>query len=162
MKRILIILKTVITIIALLVFASGVAVAAIGVYEIILAVSDMAEADRHHVATKLATGMLKAVDMFLMAIVFFVFSLGLLILFVSHDAELPVKVPDWLRIKTFTDLKVILWESILTTLVVSYLVGLAELKMAGVQVSTSNLIIPGVIFLISISLFLLKKKEKDH
>ena len=138
MKRIFAIISSVVTVIALLVFVAGIAVTIIGIYEIVIAFTHVAE-NREHVASLIATGLLKAVDMFLMAMVFFVFSLGVLMLFNYPDENLPVKVPNWLRIKSFVELKVILWEAILTTLVVSYLVGLAELKMEGEKVSLSNL-----------------------
>ena len=161
MKRIYIILSSVVTGIALLVFIAGIAVSILGIYEIVIAFTHVS-VDKHHMATLIAIGMLKAVDMFLMAMVFFVFSMGVMILFAHPEIGLPVKVPEWLRIKSFVELKVILWEAILTTLVVSYLVGLAEAKMGGEKVSLSNLILPGVIFLISLSLFFLKKKGGDH
>ena len=162
MKRIFNTLKAVVTIIALLVFFAGISVAIIGIYEFVLAFSYVSSGDKHHMAGLVATGLLKGVDMFLMAMVFFVFSMGVLVLFNSPDSALPVKVPEWLRIKNFVELKVILWEAILTTLVVSYLVGLAEAKFAGEKIQLSNLILPGVIFLISLSLFFLKKKGDDH
>ena len=162
MKRIFNTLKAVVTIIALLVFIAGISVAIIGIYEFVLAFSYVSESDKHHMAGLVATGLLKGVDMFLMAMVFFVFSMGVLVLFNSPDSVLPVKVPEWLRIKSFVELKVILWEAILTTLVVSYLVGLAEAKFAGEKIQLNNLILPGVIFLISLSLFFLKKKGNDH
>jgi uncharacterized membrane protein YqhA len=156
MKRIYLILSSVVSVIAILVFLAGIVVTMVGIYEFVIAFTYVS-IDKHHMATLIAIGLLKAVDMFLMAMVFFVFSLGVLMLFSHPDATPQVKVPEWLRIKSFVDLKVILWEAILTTLVVSYLVGLAEAKMQGVQVSLSNLVIPGVIFLISLSLSLLKK-----
>jgi len=162
MKRIFRVLKFVISTIAVLVAGAGIALALIGIYEFAVAVSHVASADREHAAGLIATGLLKAVDMFLMVIVFFVFSLGVLILF-EEETTFPVKLPQWLRIKSFIQLKVILWEAILTTLVVSYLAGLAEKKFDNHSTSLNDLIIPGAILLIALSLFFLKKGEnKDH
>jgi uncharacterized membrane protein YqhA len=160
MKRIFNLLKLVITAIALLVFAAGVILALLGVFEFFVTFSHLASVDKEHVVGMLATGLLKAIDLFLMAVVFFVFSIGILILFTGPDELLPVVLPEWLQIKKFVELKVILWEAILTSLVISYLSSLAEQRMAGKQLNIFHLIIPGVIFLISLSLFLLKKREK--
>lgn len=156
MKRIFYLLKFIITVIALLVFAAGIVLTVIGLYEFLTTFSYLTTVDKHHIADLIATGLLKAIDMFLLAIVFFVFALGVLILF-SSERSLPVALPQWLQLKNFVELKVILWEAILTTLVISYLAGLAEKRMAGEEVAILNLVIPGVIFLISLSLYFLKK-----
>ena len=73
MKRIFPLLRSVVTVIALLVFLAGVSVAIIGLYEFVLAFSYVSSADKHHMAGLVATGLLKGVDMFLMAMVFFCF-----------------------------------------------------------------------------------------
>lgn len=158
MKRIYILLKFVISAIAVLVAIAGIALAFIGLYELWLVVLHIGS-DKEHIAGLIATGLLKMVDMFLMAIVFFVFSLGVLILFYDSETALPIRLPEWLRIKTFIQLKVILWEAILTTLVVSYVAGLAEKRMDRQTVSPFDLIIPGAILIIALSLFFLKKGE---
>ena len=108
----------------------------------------------------IATGLLKAVDLFLIGVVLFIFSFGLLILFSRKSVPLPVELPDWLRIKDFMHLKIILWEAILTALVVSFLAGLAELKFKGVELTFTVLIVPGAILLMALSLYLLKKGQK--
>ena len=162
MKRIFNLLKFVITAIAVLVAIAGIALAIIGIYEFVLAVSHVTSSDKAHIAGLIATGLLKTIDMFLLAIVFFVFSLGILVLFLDSDV-IPIKLPEWLRIKTFIQLKVTLWEAILTTLVVSYLAGLAEKKFDKQLISLYDLILPGAILLIALSLFFLKKGEnKSH
>ena len=158
MKRIFNLLKFVITAIAVLVAIAGIALAIIGIYEFVLAVSHVTSSDKDHIAGLIATGLLKTIDMFLLAIVFFVFSLGVLVLF-GDETIIPLKLPEWLRIKTFIQLKVTLWEAILTTLVVSYLAGLAEKKFERHLISVYDLIIPGAILLIALSLFFLKKGE---
>lgn len=162
MKKIFNLLKWVITTIALLVFVAGIILSLLGVFEFMVTFSHLASVDREHVVGILATGLLKGIDLFLMAVVFFVFSIGILILFTGPDEVLPVALPEWLRIKKFVELKVILWEAILTSLVISYLAGLAEQRMGGRQVNLFHLIIPGVILLISLSLFLLKKEKSSH
>lgn len=108
----------------------------------------------------MAVSLLRSVDLFLIAIVFFVFSMGVLALFNARkEAVFPTNFPKWLEIRNFIQLKVILWEAILTTLVVSYLAGLAEQRMQGEPLQLQHLIIPSAILLIAISLFFLKKGE---
>jgi uncharacterized membrane protein YqhA len=160
MKKVFNTLRLIVAFIAILVFGAAVVLTILGGYEMVLAFTHLQESDEHQIAALIATGLLKAIDMFLMAIVFFVLSLGFMILFTSPETDLPVQLPTWLRVRNFMQLKVILWEAILTTLVVSYLAGLAEKKIEGARVDLSHLVIPGVILLISVSLYFLSKGEK--
>lgn len=57
-------------------------------------------------------------------------------------------------------LKVILWEAILTTLVVSYVAVLAEKRMDQIPFNFYDLIVPSAVFLIALSLYFLK--GRDH
>ena len=160
MKRIFTSLKVIIMTIAILVFVAGVILTILGGYEFVLAFYHMEVADAHQLPALIATGLLKGVDLFLLAIVLFVFALGILILFNSPETPLPLKLPEWLHIKNFIELKVILWEAILTTLVISYLATLAENNLNKIEISIKALIVPGAIMLIALSLFFLKKGEK--
>ncbi|HEY6504473.1 MAG TPA: YqhA family protein [Chitinophagaceae bacterium] len=154
-------LKVIISVIALLVFAAGIVLTLLGIYDFIHSFSFLTSADEDFVAGPMAVGLLKAVDLFLVAIVLFVFSLGILMLFNDKaETALPVNLPEWLRIKSFVQLKVILWEAILTTLVINFLAGLSEKRMQGVEMSVITLILPGAILLIALSLYFLKKGEK--
>jgi hypothetical protein len=56
-------------------------------------------------------------------------------------------------------LKVILWEAILTTLLVSYIGGLVYQKLDGELPTVYTLVIPAAMLLLTISLFLMKKGE---
>ena len=152
-------LRIIIRIIALLVFGAGVVLAILGIIDMVMAFAHIGETETHALAGMLAVGLLKGVDLFLIAIVFFVFSIGVLILFTGPDTPLPVRLPEWLRLKNFMQLKVILWEAILTTMVISFLAGLAEQRLGGQPVTVMHLIIPGCILIISISLFFLKKGD---
>jgi len=145
-------------VIALLIFAVGIAITLLGLYDFVHVFSYFAEYKNDMLIKMIAVGLLQAVDLFLIAIVMFVFSLGLLVLFDDKD-DIPLKLPEWLKVKNFMQLKVVLWEAILTTLVVSYLAGLVQLKMSGQQINVSTLILPGGILLIALSLYLLKKGE---
>lgn len=89
----------------------------------------------------------------------FIFSLGLLVLFDNKMLTETLNLPPWLQVKNFMQLKVILWEAILTTLVITFLVSLAENRFKGIPLDYTILFLPGAILIISISLFALKKSE---
>ena len=57
----------------------------------------------------------------------------------------------------FMELKAILWEAILTTMVIGYLTGLTERKINNEKLDWTSLVLPGAVLLIAISLYLLKK-----
>jgi len=158
MRRLYYTLRNIITVIALLVFAVGIAITFLGIYDFVHVFTFFAEYKSDMLIKMIAVGLLQAVDLFLIAIVMFVFALGLLVLF-DNKEEIPLKLPEWLKVKNFMQLKIVLWEAILTTLVVSYLAGLVQAKMNGEVISVSHLILPGSILLISLSLYFLKKGE---
>ena len=64
-------------------------------------------------------------------------------------------MPVWLRIQSIGELKVLLWETVLTTLLIASL----PVLVAGLvgQLSWSVLIIPAAILLLALSLFFMKK-----
>ena len=159
MKNLFSLLTILVSVIAIIVFISGVVLTVLGGYDFIHAFTYLG-AGEHNVVGMMAVSLLRAVDLFLVAIVFFIFSIGVLALFSTKwGGVFPVNFPKWLEIRNFIQLKVILWEAILTTLVVSYLAGLAEERMRGAPLQLQHLIIPGAILLIAISLFFLKKGE---
>jgi uncharacterized membrane protein YqhA len=140
--------------ISLFVFASGVIITALGGYDFFHALSHISIERR--LLALLAVGLLQSVDLFLMAIVFFIFSLGVLVLFTEENQE-AMAIPSWLRIKSFVELKIILWEAILTTMVVSFVAGLVQKRIDGHELSLDNLIIPAATLILAISLFFLKR-----
>jgi len=152
-------LTIVIYLVAIMVFASGIVLIFLGGYDFFHVFTYLHSENALPVGM-IATGLLKAVDLFLIGVVLFIFSFGLLILFSRKSVPLPVELPDWLRIKDFMHLKIILWEAILTALVVSFLAGLAELKFKGVELTFTVLIVPGATLLMALSLYLLKKGQK--
>jgi uncharacterized membrane protein YqhA len=104
--------------------------------------------------------LLKGLELFLVSMVFMIFALAILRLFIVYHAP-DEHVPAWLNISGFKDLKILLWETILVTLVVF---SLTKIATAGV-LNWSTLILPGMIFLLTGSLFLMKKsssKDEGH
>lgn len=65
----------------------------------------------------LVLGAIEVVDLFLLATVFFIISLGLFELFIDDSLDLP----DWLEIKTIEDLKVKLVGVVIVVLAVLFL-----------------------------------------
>lgn len=161
MKTLFSSLLIIIRAIALIVFVSGAVFVVLGGYDFVHAFTHLRDPGHPGVVGFIAIGLLRSVDLFLVAIVFFVFSLGLLVLF-NKDEVFAARLPAWLRVRNFIQLKVLLWEAILTTLVVSYLAGLAERRLSGGQLVVNDLIIPGAISLIAVSLFFLKKGESHN
>ena len=151
--------KTIIGVIAALVFVSGIILTLVGIYDFVVVFAHLGPGDQVNIGRLMAIGLLHSVDMFLVAIVFFVLSIGMLILFTNPEANMP-KLPAWLHVKNFMELKAILWEAILTTLVVAFLAKLAEGEIEGRQMTVEDLLIPGGVLLIAISLFFLKRAEK--
>lgn len=99
---------------------------------------------------------LKGLDIFLVSIVFMIFGLGILKIFVLSHMPF-TDLLDWLNIKNFKELKILLWETILVTLVVFSLTGLVSGKET---LTWDALILPAVIFVLSLSLFIMKKGEE--
>lgn len=158
MKKIIGALKVIIAIIAWLVFASGIVLTCIGIFDFAKVFVYLAQGTEN-TRRLIAIGLLHAVDIFLVAIVFFVLALGFFVLFDTEETTSPVKLPEWLRVKNFTQLKIILWEAILTTLVVSWLADLVEKEIKIETADVHSLIVPAGILIIALSLFLLKKGE---
>lgn len=104
---------------------------------------------------------MESLDRFLIAFVFMIFGLGIWKLFYiknSEDADLPA----WLRIDSFKELKILLWETILVMLVVftiSMVVNTTADKGATLDsLGWEALILPIIILILSLSLFLMKKE----
>ena len=100
--------------------------------------------------------LLHSLDFLFVSLVLMVLGLGIAKLFLlgprtPEDASLP----RWLRIESIADLKVLLWETILTTLLIA---GLSQL-VAGLfgTLEWSALLMPAAILILALSLFFMKK-----
>ena len=96
---------------------------------------------------------LEAVDMFFLALVFFIMAIGLVQLFVGEIALLRSVSFSWLKIANFTDLKLLLWNSFLVTLLVLYVTHLIRAE----HMEWSLLVLPASILLLAVSGYLIKK-----
>lgn len=98
----------------------------------------------------------EALDTFLLATVFIIFAIGIGKLFIPDNRLLNHIQLSWLNPKSFSDLKVILWEAVLTTLVVLF----ATIIVYSIDDLTWNLlIIPCAILLIAIALKMMKSSH---
>lgn len=104
---------------------------------------------------------MEAVDSFLLSFVFFIFSFGLYkLFFIPDDASFSRKLPAWLNVHTILDLKTLLWQSILTTMVMLFL-NYSVWNLSHKTVGWDILVLPGSILLISIALYFMKLSEKE-
>ena len=103
---------------------------------------------------------MESVDVFLLALVFMVFAIGIIKLFVpdAHQS-ITVRSLHWLKIRNFSDLKMLLWEAVLTTLVVFFITGYVHQED---HIDWKIMILPISILLLSISYFIMKKSESAH
>jgi uncharacterized membrane protein YqhA len=100
--------------------------------------------------------LLHSLDYLLIGLVLIILAFGVAKLFLVSPSSIDKdSLPNWLHIESFTDLKVLLWETILTALLI---IGLSEIStdILGV-LEWSTLVIPGSILLLAISLYFLKK-----
>jgi uncharacterized membrane protein YqhA len=96
---------------------------------------------------------LEAVDLFFMAIAFFIVAVGLVQLFLGDLPFLKDASFAWMRVESYTQLKLLLWDTFLVTLLVLFLTRIFAAQTMGWDM----LILPGAILMLTVSSFLLKK-----
>jgi uncharacterized membrane protein YqhA len=101
--------------------------------------------------------LLHSLDFLFVSLVLLVLGLGIGKLFLLNLSEQETRtLPVWLRIESITQLKVLLWETILTTLLI---VALSDLiRGLFTKLEWSALTIPAAILMLSLSLFFMKKE----
>jgi len=106
-----------------------------------------------HLEERPGADLVESLDGFLIAIVFLIFAIGFGKLFVPELRFLKnIQIP-WLEPQNFSELKHVLWEAILTTLVVVFAIQIVrDLD----HLNWHHLIIPGGITLIAVALKMLK------
>ena len=97
----------------------------------------------------------RSVDAFLLAMVFFVFSIGVLALFLSDRRNSGLEsVPEWMRVRNLSELKFLIWEAILVALVVA---SVESFVVAGHELTWSALILPTGTLILALGLFLARR-----
>jgi uncharacterized membrane protein YqhA len=99
----------------------------------------------------------RSVDAFLLAMVFFVFSIGVLALFLAQQSGSSLdSVPEWMRVRNLSELKFLIWEAILAALVVASVEGFVA---SGHSVTWEALILPLGILILALGLFLARRAQ---
>ena len=100
-----------------------------------------------------------ALDVFLLGFLFIIFSIGFAQLFFPKPSKfitlIDVVTPQWLKVENFTQLKLILWDTSVTTLVVLFV---GDAFKAYGNYTWDLTIIPIAIVLLSLGKFLIIKK----
>jgi uncharacterized membrane protein YqhA len=100
--------------------------------------------------------LLHSLDFLFISIVLIIVALGIAKLFLRDPStESDASLPRWLRIDSISELKVLLWETILVTMLI---IALSDLSTGVYEHrSWTVLITPGAIFLLAVSLYFMKK-----
>ncbi len=98
--------------------------------------------------------LLEGLDSFMVSLVFLIFGLGIARLFIFDKMESNL-IPKWLNFNDLKGLKILLWETILVTLVILCVSNLIKFPTR----SWEALIFPIIILILSLALFLMKGKE---
>lgn len=96
--------------------------------------------------------LLKGLDLFLVSIVFMIIALGILRVF-GFTGQQRQDTEQWMDMHAFRDLKVLIWETILVTMVVFTMTFIASAKVFHWEM----LILPGSVLLLSLALFVMRK-----
>jgi len=138
-------------------FFIGIIFLGLGVYQTGLGLTGILKGQVHTVETP-GLKLVEALDLFLIGFLFLIFSIGFSQLFIPKPSKLSNRIdditPEWLKVDNFTQLKLILWDTILTTLVVMFV---EDVVSANGVYNWELMIIPIAIVLISFSRYLIKK-----
>ena len=87
--------------------------------------------------------------------VFFVFSIGVTALFLARTGSASLdSVPEWMRVKSLSELKFLIWEAILAALVVA---SVESFVVTGHELTWTALILPIGILILATGLFLARQ-----
>lgn len=130
----------------------------LGVLRTIHAVTHLFEADKLGQSDyRPAVEFGEAIDVFLIALVFLVFAIGINILFIRpHDEKFLNTVPQWMRVKNFSELKFLLMEAIIAT---AFIMFISDFVSQIGALDWMFLVVPISILLLAISLKVLMWKE---
>ena len=99
--------------------------------------------------------LLHSLDFLFISMVLMVLAIGIARLFLVSPTYDDSKLPAWLRIHSISELKVLLWETVLTTLLI---VGLSDLTSAlYAKLAWTALIMPLAILVLALSLHFMKR-----
>ena len=96
----------------------------------------------------------ESLDGFMLALFFLIFSLGVSKLFLPESKFLSNYSLPWLKVNNFSDLKFIMWEVLLTTVLVYFT---TKLIIVGSDLNWNLLIFPSSILMLAVAYKLLKQ-----
>jgi uncharacterized membrane protein YqhA len=109
-----------------------------------------------HLGGRPGIELLHSLDFMFVSLVLIILALGIAKLFLLDPTKELAGLPTWLRIDDISELKVLLWETVLTTLLI---VALSSLVATLNETLTwSILIMPTAILILALSLFFMKRK----
>jgi uncharacterized membrane protein YqhA len=143
----------VVVVLVLLVHAIG--FLALGVFRSIEAYQLIAAGGEWTGANRPGIHLAESVDSLLLALVLIVLAMGTASLFLRPDGRaVDERVPEWMRVESISELKALLWESILVVLVVAALTSIiAQLD----HPTWELLVLPAAILLLSVGLCLARR-----
>lgn len=98
----------------------------------------------------------RSIDAFLLSMVFFVFSIGVGILFLSRPENPALQqIPEWMRVRDLAELKFLIWEAILAALVVASVEGF----VTETHSTWTALALPVSVLVLSAGLFLARRSR---
>jgi len=103
--------------------------------------------------------LLHSLDFLFVSLVFLILGLSIAKLFLLGPSDVDdASLPSWLRLGSISEMKVLLWE---TSLVTMLILSLSEMtaNLETRERSWTLLLTPGAILLLAISLYFIKKKE---
>jgi uncharacterized membrane protein YqhA len=104
----------------------------------------------------------EALDRFLLAVLFYIFGIGMIKLF-TPELIRDEHLPRWLNVSGIRELKLLLWETTLVTLMVACVTRVIRRTDA---LTWDALVLPAVIAVLALSLFLMRSKVEtggpDH
>jgi uncharacterized membrane protein YqhA len=92
---------------------------------------------------------IEGLDSFMIALLFVIFAYGIYRIFILHNED-NSRFPAWLHVQSFSELKLLLWETTIVTLIVFAVTIVANSEKTG----WDQLIVPSVILMLSIAYFL--------
>jgi len=139
-------------------FVTGVIFMGLGVHELVDGVNGIFIGQLETKATPGLT-LFVSIDLFIIGFLFLIFSLGFSQLFIPKPSKITTLLdsvtPNWLKVQSFTELKLILWDTVLTTLVLTFIGDVIRDKDG---YNWQLTIIPISILLISFARYLIKKQ----
>jgi uncharacterized membrane protein YqhA len=97
--------------------------------------------------------LLKSLDLFLVSMVFMIVGLGIVRLFGIAKTD-TTNLPKWLDIESFKELKILIWETVIVTMVVFTLTSFVS---SGMNLHWEQLVLPGLVLILSVGLYFMKK-----